>query len=168
MSEPGCVVDRTILDALRDGQPDLEERGILVVPNLRATYDLGGADPPLLKAIYTLYRAIPRRLAEGSTLHVWSVDRAGGDIEVGWEAREPLGGEPDATPRDALTSGPLGDLLNLAIAGLEQICRARLAQRSEPERDASAGLSALQLVPRVKRRFTILLPSIDKRVQFRK
>ena len=159
-------MNRAILHGLREAEEELERRGVLVVPNLQARGDLGGDDPALLSALRVLFRALPLRLGEGATLLVWSEDKAGGDVEVGWEAREaPEGGPLDADAQEALAAGPLGDLLGLAVAGLEEICRARLAQRAQDEPAERRGSSAFAFEPTVRRRFTILLPSRTNRLR---
>lgn len=164
--EEGSAVNRAILRGLEEAQDALDARGILLVPRLQAVSDLGGEDPALLKALQVLFRALPLRLSMGATLVVWSEDKAGGDIEVGWEAREPADAAArEAGAQEALAAGPLGDLLAVAVAGLEEICRARLAQRALDEPTEPTGSTAFDLPAGIRRRFTILLPSRANRLR---
>lgn len=153
------TVNAAIKQALADAAGVLRERGILVVARLDATVPLENEPPALHQAVYTIFRGLPERLPRGATLYVTTRDRAGGDVELVWEAREdppPL----DASPREALRQGPYGDLLELALLGLESICRARAGLLERPEAPAPASSSALapDVAGKVRRRFAFLIP----------
>lgn len=158
MDPEGCQVNAAIERALREGAPAYEKRGILVSRHLDATHRLATVDPALDQALYTLFRGLPARLAPGATLLVSTADRAGGDVELGWEAREvDVGAPADGTP---LVAGPYGDLLELALAGLDAICRVRSAYREEPMTDTLGSSAFLKLAPNVRRRYVFLVPSL--------
>lgn len=153
------TVNAAIKQALEHAAPVLEARGILVVARLDATVELENEPPALHEAIYTIFRGLPDRLPRGATLYVTTRDRAGGDVELTWEAREDA---PAAeAPREALRQGPHGDLLDLALLGLESICRARAGLLERPDPPA-AGASSSALAPddagKVRRRYAFLIP----------
>ena len=165
MAEEPCQVNQAVRDALRDAQDAYAARGILVVPSLDATVTLATHDRLLYQAIYTIFRGLPARLAPGASLFVSTADRAGGDVELTWEAREDPGhapAVPDPDPRILLRHGPYGDLLEVAMLGLGSFCRVRAAamERPEPARPLSA--TALDLSPKVRRRFSFLIPSLAR------
>ena len=139
-----------VREALRDAAPVIEARGIVVVLDLAAAVPLENEPPALHRAIYTLMRGLPERLPRGSTLRVSTRDRAGGDVELAWDAMEAPGAE-DPSPRDALRLGPYGDLFDLALLGLSSICRARaglIESGPDPPRASD-----------VQRRYTVLIPT---------
>ena len=153
------TVNDAVQRALADAAAVVEARGILVGPRLEATVALENEPPALHQAVYTLFRGLPERLPPGATLYVTTRDRAGGDVELTWEAREaPLPG--DAAPREALRQGPYGDLLELALLGLESICRARAGLLERPAQRGGSGSSALapEVGTMVRRRFAFLIP----------
>lgn len=162
-----CLVNRAVADALRDAQATYAARGIRVVASLLATVELQTADRALYEAVYTVFRGLPLRLVRGSELHVWTQDRAGGDVELAWEAREPTGGPPlDASvaPTDEarllLREGPYGDLLEVALLGLDALCRARSVAREGGHGPAPE--AARLDTSEVRRRFTFLIPSLGR------
>lgn len=159
----GSLVDRAIRDALRDGLDAYEQQGVLVLPHLESRTPLSTDEPTLYQAIYTIFRGLPERLAPGATLFIRTRDRAGGDIELVWEAREvPHAREPSPTPAVALGHGPYGDLLELAIIGLESLCRARGGVVEEPEDEVGESVTFLRLAPRVRRRYFFLIPALRR------
>lgn len=154
----GGLVNRAISDALRDGAEACEARGILVVPDLEATgSDVD--DPPLYQAVYTIFRGLPERLASGATLYVRTADDVEGTM-LTWDATEGKGegDAPDASVKDVMRRGPYGDLLELAIVGLEAICRARSEQWGAQATPHESGLTGLDLTPRLRRRVVFLIP----------
>jgi hypothetical protein len=163
--EDPCLVNQAVSAALRDAGEAYAARGVLVVPSLEARARLATHDRLLYSSIYTIFRGLPARLAPGTTLYVSTTDRAGGDVELAWEAREdpsaaPVTPEPD--PRVLLGAGPYGDLLEVAMHGLDAFCRVRAA--ASERADAPRGLSAtaLDLSPKVRRRFSFLIPSLER------
>lgn len=162
---PDCVVNQAIQDALRDAEAAYAERGILVVSSLEAGEGLRSHDRVLYQAVYTIFRGLPHRVAPGSSLFITTADKAGGDVELTWEAREEPG-SPAATappePAATLSSGPYGDLLEIAILGLDALCRARGAVLERPEAARGPSLSVLDLSPKVRRRFSFLIPSLHR------
>lgn len=160
-SDP-CRINRTIRRALHDAKDVLEEKGALVVAHLEATATFEGAPHALEQALYTAFRALAERISVGTTLYISTEDRSGGDIELSWEAREPetrLG--EDAPLRKVVRSGPYGDLLELAIVGLEAVSRMRSAHRAQ-HLPASSSSSALDLRAAVRRRYLFLLPAPER------
>lgn len=160
-------MNRAVRDALRDGHAAYEARGVLVLPHLEATLRLRTQEPALYQAVYTLFRGIPDRLAPGAALFVRTRDR-GGDVELSWEAREVPPGEAEGappTPAQALRQGPYGDLLELALAGLEAACRARTRLREEADAPGQETTSFLRLAPHIRRRYQFLIPSLEERAQ---
>lgn len=153
-----CQVNAAIEHALRDAAPAIEEQGIIVVKSLEATAVLATEDPVLHQALYTIFRGLPDRLAPGATLLVSTRDRAGGDIELIWEARELASSAGDGT-KIPLAHGPYGDLLELALEGLDAICRVRAGHQEEPERPPVSS-NVLQRAPHVRRRYFFLIPSL--------
>lgn len=153
------LVDRAISDALRDGASTCEARGILVVPHLNATRrDGDDHDPPLYQAIYTIFRGLPERLPPGATLYVGTSDDVGGTT-LTWDATEQ--GAPSAPGvglQEVMRSGVHGDLLELAVVGLEALCRARGTQWGAPTSLGQTGLTGLDLGPRLRRRVVMLIP----------
>ena len=143
-------MNRAVREALRDAAPVIKTRGIVVATDLAATSPLENEPPALHQAIYTLLRGLPERLPRGSTLRVSTRDRAGGDVELAWEATEAPRLE-DPSPRDALRHGPYGDLLDLALLGLESVCRARAGLLESPPGPPRAS--------DVQRRYTVLIPT---------
>lgn len=160
----GCLVNRAVLDALRDGATAYEGQGVLVLPHLDATYRLATNEPSLYQAIYTIFRGLADRLAPGATLFIRTRDRAGGDIELSWEAREvhDTEGEADSTAREALRRGPYGDLLELALVGLESFCRVRSGMQEEADAPMADSVTFLQLAPHIRRRYLFLIPSLER------
>lgn len=151
-----------IQDALADAKERYDEKGILVVAHLDATNALDVDEATLSQAVYTLFRGLHARLPPGAALYVWTRDRAGGDVELVWESREDPGSArtelPD--PGERLREGPYGDLYELALLGLNAICRVRSAvtERQEEMPPPSASAIAERAVGKTKRRFTFLLP----------
>jgi|SRR5581483_1380751 len=151
------VLHRAILDGLRDA-PAYGERGILVLPLLEATLDLGAHETLLYQAVYTLVRALPDRLLRGSPFVITTTDAPGG-VELAWEGREPAeraAGGGDL--RGALRLGPHGDLLDIALLALERFCDARsgfIETRESPIDSASA----FPRPPHVLRRVVAFLPT---------
>lgn len=140
-------------EALRDAESVLASRRIRASARLEARVPLENEPPALHQAIYTLIRGLPERLPPGSTLEVSTRDRAGGDVELAWDAREsPTLADP--SPREALRHGPYGDLFDLALLGLETICRARAGLVEAPFLSAHAA--------DVHRRYTVLIPTRDR------
>ena len=161
-----CLVNQAVQDALRDAEEAYVARGVLVVVELDACTTLETHEPLLYQAVYTIFRGLPARLAPGTTLFVSTQDRAGGDIELTWEAREDPeaapahGGDPD--PRLLLRHGPYGDLLEVALLGLDSFCRVRSTARERPEAPRPLSATALDLSPKVRRRFSFLIPSLSR------
>lgn len=157
-----CQVNAAIERALADGAADYAEQGIIVTRSLDATIALATDEPVLEQALYTIFRGLPARLVRGATLLVSTRDRAGGDIELVWEAREldvpPPAGAGDRSP---LARGQHGDLLELAVRGLESICRARGGHEDRTTRAASSS-NFLKLAPHVRRRYLFLIPSLRR------
>lgn len=144
------TVNRAVRDGLRDARDALAARRIAVEARLEAVVPLESEPPALYQAIYTLARGLPERLPPGSTLRVATRDRAGGDVELSFEVSE--GAQPaDPSPRDALRAGPYGDLFELALLGLEAICRARAGILEAPE--------PLPATDTVRRRYAFLVPT---------
>lgn len=159
----GCQVNDAIERALRDGADAYEDRGILLVPHFEATCRLATAADVLEQSLYTIFRGLPDRLAPGATLLISTRDRAGGDIELVWEAREePLPPEVRANPGKLLRHGPYGDLLELALQGLEAFCRVRAAVREDMESEVRSPATYLALAPGVRRRYSFLIPSLRR------
>lgn len=151
-------VNGAIQRALRDGASAYAERGIMVVEHLEATARLDTVEPVLDEAIYTIFRGLPYRLSPGATLVVSTHDRAGGDIELFWEARELVDA---AVVGEPLRKGPHADLLELALDGLARFCRARGVH--EDQQPIRAGTSNfLQLAPHVRRRYLFLIPTLSR------
>lgn len=148
-----CRVNEVIERALRDGEPAYRARGILVDAKLECTIALATVEPMLEQALYSIFRGLPERLARGATLRIWTRDRAGGDIELAWEAHEETAA-PDADAHP-LTRGPYGDLLELALDGLSAFCRARAGHVETDE-------GTLQDAPAVHRRYFVLIPSLRR------
>lgn len=161
-----CVVNQAVRDALRDSEAAYAERGILVVPSLEAGPGLRNHDRVLYHAVYTIFRGLPYRIAPGSTLFISTVDKTGGDVELTWEAREEPGGQAHPAgapgPGEALSSGPYGDLLEIAILGLDALCRARGALMERQEAARGPVVTGLDLSPKVRRRFSFLIPSLQR------
>lgn len=152
------LVNRAIRDALRDGAEAREARGILVVPHLESTETRVGDDPALYQAIYTIFRGLPERLSRGATLYVSTSDDIEGTM-LTWDATEgKTDDSQDATVKDVMRAGPYGDLLELAVVGLEALCRARSEQWGAPAASNSPGLTGLELEPRLRRRVVFLIP----------
>lgn len=166
MDETRCIANVAIQEALRDGADAYEAAGILVVPHLDARSTSAGDPQVIYQSVYTIFRALPARLPPAAVLYVATRDRAGGDVELTWEAREEGGHEGDetASPEAVLRTGPYGDLLELALLGLEAICRARsgLAQRADVEGAAAASPIAAATAGRIRRRYLFLLPSAPR------
>lgn len=153
-----CQVSAAIELALDDAARAFDERGIILVKSLEAKTVLATEGPALHQALYTIFRGLPDRLAPGATLLVSTRDRAGGDVELIWEARE-LASTADESTKTALTSGPHGDLLELALEGLDAICGVRSGHQEEPERLPLTS-NVLQRAPHVRRRYLFLIPSL--------
>lgn len=163
--EEACLVNRAVRDALRDGLAAYEDRGVLVLLHLDATVELRTEEPALYQAVYTIFRGIPDRLAPGATLFVRTRDRAGGDIELSWEAREvppDKATQVEPTPRQALRHGPYGDLLELALAGLESFCRVRAGLLEDADPPMQETTSFLSQAPHIRRRYLFLIPSLER------
>lgn len=148
--------------ALRDGDSAYATRGILVLPHLEATTLLDEDDPALTEAIYTIFRALPERLAPGASLLIATRDRAGGDIELLWEASELLRAAK-GDGKSPFERGPYSDLLALAIAGLDDICRVRMATREDDVPRSGASSSLMRVPPRTRRRHLFLIPVHTRR-----
>lgn len=160
---PGCQVNDAIERALRDGAAAYEERGVLVIPHLEATCRLATDAAVLEGSLYTIFRGLPDRLSRGATLFVSTRDRAGGDIELVWEAREAALPDPRASDlRGTLKHGPYGDLLELALEGLERFCRVRGAVRADTDGQEEARSTHLALAPGIRRRYFFLVPSLQR------
>lgn len=136
------IIDRTIGEALAASRASYQARGIRVLADLRASASLATHDPVVQGAFATLFRALPDRLVPGSVLDVRTLDRAGGDVEVEVEA-EWL----------ARADRRHSDLVELALAGLEEICRARSGRVELEARPDGSG-------PR--RRLLFLVPSLER------
>lgn len=149
----GSRVDQVIERALAEAAEAYGSRGIRVERELSPVALLATDEPVLEGALSTIFRALPHRLTPGARLRIWAHERAGGDIELAWEAEEtvnaPLG---DAHP---LARGPGGDLLELAVEGLARFCRAR-AGHVEVEGPPLTG------APDVHRRYFFLIPSLRR------
>lgn len=159
-----CPVGRAIVDALRDSAEAYEARGILVITDLTPTSGLVTSDAIVHRAVYTCFRVLPARLARGASIRISTHARAGGDLELIWEAREDAdvaAPSEGTTPRTALSRGPHGDLLEVAVTALEDICRARggLVEQQHIEPPAS---SAILREPTVWRRYLFLIPSQER------
>lgn len=154
-------MNKAIARALEEAASLLEQKGVLVVAHLEATYRFERAPPALTQALYTIFRGLAERLSEGATLYVATTDRAGGDIEVTWEAKEPPAAKEDAQVRDIVRHGPYGDLIELALVGLESICRVRTTHRAQDVPPPESG-TALRFLPTVRRRYTFLLPDPER------
>lgn len=140
--------------ALRDSAPLCEARGLLLVAHLDASADVAHADA-VRQAVYTAVRGLLERVAPGTTLRVASHDERG-FVSFVWEAREPATAE--AGPAEPVAGGPYGDLLEVALMGLERVCEAKLGHRTLRE-DVPGGLSGLRRSPRVWRRCEFLIPA---------
>lgn len=165
MARDPCQVNQAVRDALRDAEDAYASRGILVVPSFEATTRLATHDDLLYQAVYTIFRGLPARLPPGASLLVSTADRAGGDVELAWEAREDPAqapAPPDPDPRVLLRHGPYGDLLEVALLGLDALCRVRAAAKEEPDAERRPSATALDLSPRVRRRFSFLVPSLER------
>lgn len=139
------------------------KRGILVASMLKPASGLRTSDEVVYQAVYTIFRGLPARLVDGATLRVSTHARAGGDVELVWEAAEtapPASRASGSTPAEVLAEGPFGDLFEVALVALEDVCRARggLSERVE-EAPAS---SAILREPVVHRRYMFLIPSLDR------
>lgn len=155
----GCRINRIIERALHDASDVLEDKGVLIVAHLEATTPFDDAPAALEQALYTVVRALAERISVGTTLHILTQDRAGGDIELSWEAREPETGVSDDVPlRKVVRPGPYGDLLELAIVGLEAVSRMRGAHRAQ-HLPATTSSSVLDLRAAVRRKYLFLLPA---------
>lgn len=153
MSQPPHVND-VIREALRDGAPSYAARGIVVEEDLRGETLLATSERVLETALYTIFRGLPARLAPGARLRISTRDRAGGDIELSWLAEETrAAGDGHAHP--LAQDEAYGDLLELALAGLEQFCRARSGHVEVDE-------GSLQGAPGVHRRYFFLLPNFRR------
>lgn len=162
-----CPVARAILAALRDSADEYEAHGILVVTDLAPTSGLRTNDEIVYRAVTTIFRALPRRLARGAVLRIATHPRAGGDVELIWEAREDIGMSRNVGSHDplhVLATGPHGDLLNVAVTALEEICRARggLVEQDHQEPPLSSGLLR---EPTLRRRYLFLIPSLERGVR---
>jgi hypothetical protein len=163
MDADACQVNAAIEAALRASADAYEARGILVIRHLEATLRLQTEEPVLMQALTTIFRGLPERLAPAATLLIRTRDRAGGDIELVWEAREaPYQQAPGATRQEPLARGPYGDLLELAVAGLQEFCRVRTGYREQEDPAMDAGSTFLTLAPHVRRRYLFLIPSLDR------
>lgn len=108
---------------------------------LRAPEDI------LYRSVYTLFAAMPWRLAPGTTFFVATHDVAGG-VELTWEGREEAGLGAEGF-RDVLRMGPHGDLVDIAFSALERFCAARAGE-------AQTALTVLQSSPRMPRRDVVI------------
>lgn len=141
MSAPPSIVDEVIRDTVAASRESYASRGIDLVLELGADVRLSTHDAVLREALVTLFQALPERLAPGSVARVRSVARAGGDVELVVEG--------EWLPRAAR---PHADLVDLALAGLEQICRARYGRMEITEASGNAG----------NRRLLLLIPSLKR------
>lgn len=161
-----CVVNRAIRDALRDAEEDYAQRGILVVPALTAEGRLRTHEDVLYQSVYTIFRGLPARLPAGAVLYVATEDRAGGDVELTWEAREEPGAPTAPRAREELAArlreGPYGDLFEVALLGLDALCRSRGVLMERAEEQTRPTTSILDLTPKVRRRYAFLIPSLDR------
>lgn len=156
---PACPVNEAVVEALRDAADVLDERGILVIPHLEATRPLPHGRV-LHQAVYTIFRGLPERMPRGATLYVSTRDAPGPGVELAWESREDAALAPVEAPsaRDVLGRGPHGDLLELAILGLETLCGVH-ARHAGSRESLARGLSGLDLAPRVQRRYVFVIPA---------
>lgn len=155
------VVNRAVEDALRDAEADYEARGILVVRTLEAAGAVSAPEAPLYQAIYTIFRGLPARVPAGVALYVSTRDVAGRGVELAWEVREDgQRGEAGGNPKALLAAGPYGDLVDLALLGLDAICAARadLREADEPPSPPSASVLGRGASHRVRRRYVFVVP----------
>ena len=120
------ALHRAIEDALRDGV-GYERRGILVAKALEATRPLDADESLLYRAVYTIFRALPERLLQGTVLSIGTRDVEDG-VELVWEGREPLHEAEEPPGKDLralLGHGPHGDLVDIALRALESFCHMR-------------------------------------------
>lgn len=155
------TVQEAIERALADARQDYDAAGVIVVTSFEATHAIDASEPALREAIYTIFRGLPARIAPGASLFIGTVDRAGGDVELVWEARERVGvGDPGARGvRETLRAGPYGDLYELAMLGLESICRARAGyiERESPSGKGNVtSVVATTMRDQVIRRFSFV------------
>lgn len=149
---PGCQVNAAIERALQDGRSSYTARRVVVDLRLESLTTLATDEPVLDESLYTVFRGLPERLVPGARLSVWTRNRAGGDVELVWEATETSLPSGSDVP---LAAGPHGDLLELAISGLETFCRARSGHVELDE-------TRLALAPGVARRYLFLIPSLRR------
>lgn len=174
VAEEPCQVNRAVRDALRDAEAEYAERGILIVPLLSATTRLRTHEDVLYQSVYTIFRGLPARLPRGAVLYVATEDRAGGDVELTWEAREEPGAKAAADDDSScaareedevaarLRQGPYGDLFEVALLGLDALCRSRGVLMERHEEATRPTTSILDLSPKVRRRYAFLIPSLER------
>lgn len=148
------VIDRAIAKALRDASADLKDLDVEVEVDLASHEDIETPREALYEAVYAVFRALPPRLARGTVLRIRTRDRAGGDIEIVWEADETVATPPMSRTADVLRGGPHGDIYALALIGLEAICRTRTEHIQVPARGRDG--------PVYHRRFMLLVPSLER------
>lgn len=141
MPESTVQVDEVIRAALVRSSDAYEARGIRVHPDLGASVTLSTHGDVLEGAFATLFSALPGRLAPGSAVRITSRDRAGGDVELVVE------GEWLARGTRAHS-----DLVELALEGLQEICRARYGRvEISGDADEAGHRRVLFLIPSLKR-----------------
>lgn len=149
------ALHRAIHDALRDSTV-YTARGILTSAILEATTELQADKDVLYQAVYTLFCAMPWRLAPGTTFLVTTRDVENG-LELSWEGREETGIEAHDL-REVLRMGPHGDLVGIAFAALEQFCHARAGEaQSEVTIVATSPWTPRRAV--LRRRVRIVIPA---------
>lgn len=163
VAQPTCPVARGVSAALADARAAYDARGVIVAAVLEPESGLRAADDIVYWSVYTIFRGLPARLAPGAVLRVTSQPRAGGDVELTWDADEDAdeGVAPSVgTPAEALATGPYGDLFGVALLALESVCRARggLMER----RVGPPASSSLLRATRLHRRYMFLVPSAER------
>lgn len=162
VTTPSCPVARGVATALVDARPAYDAKGVHTTASLEPESGLRAADEIVYWSVYTIFRGLPARLAPGAALRVTSAPRAGGDVELVWDADESIvDGQPvEATPAVALAAGPYGDLFGVALYALESLCRARgglMERRVDPPE-----ASSLRPEARIHRRYMFLIPSAER------
>lgn len=152
------TLHRAITDAIRDARR-YDELGVLPTLVLEATTPLDADESLLYQAVYTLFLAMPERLLPGSVLRILTEDVDGG-VQLSWSAKERMDAVPDAEPaglRGALSLGPHGDLVEIALLALERFCRVR-AGAVETRRERVLASSSFGYPAHVARHVTALIP----------
>lgn len=147
-------VNRAVLDGLRDAAATYDSKGLLVVTLLDATLGANRAEPALCRAVYTIVRVLPLRAASGSLVHIATRDMENG-IEITWETWE----DPSkADKRGPTAQGLMGDLLEVALLALEDVCRAHMGVLEQLEAPVERTSSVFERGARIRRRVRARVP----------